>query len=666
MKQEEFRLLQRLATSPPGSSLQHPMGMDAREESDDFLTKDPSIEPKSSSFQYHLDEFAQASDKYAQKAPGEFSRRMLITGTDNDEHSKPDSTLKMHKCPYCDTEFMRHHNLKSHLLTHSQEKPYLCQTCNLRFRRLHDLKRHGKLHVGEEPHVCPKCDRKFARGDALARHKQGRGGCAGRRASAGSYGDQGEGDGAPRNEGDDTSMGLYEGAGRGVSNASDGEEEDDHGGTSQGVEVSKSPETAYASNKDVDGAEWRQSELVWPGWDSTRESLPEAAFRPHGGFVGLEDDLRQSHESAVNTEDMGYPGRSETASSVRTKTSSVSENEGTIYDGTTWYGPTWLSTASDPAMALGDAYRYTSLEGRAAKKVIHALQEHQGNSNESGGQGTQSWSPAPSITSQTDPRTSSKRKLGHDETEREQGPVIKKGRKQIQDGQPRLACHFQKMDPVKWARCGMREAGFARISDIKQHFRRHHMRNPNYCPICGSTFPSEEAKNDHIRQSRANPAICPEQSIPHLPDGISHDKLQLLTERVKASTDISGQWYSIWAILFPDVTPPPTCTYDLSDRLHNSVRDLCLFLETEGPAIGQSVLEEADVIIGPSRAANVDLADFNMGLFTRRVLSRVFNETVQSWISQESSDRNLLTGSSGHVSVPLTPISGSSNGKRSL
>lgn len=58
-----------------------------------------------------------------------------------DPGTSRDGKKRKHKCPECGQHFTRLHNLKSHLLTHSQEKPFICQECGHKFRRLHDLKR---------------------------------------------------------------------------------------------------------------------------------------------------------------------------------------------------------------------------------------------------------------------------------------------------------------------------------------------------------------------------------------------------------------------------------------------------------------------------------------------------------------------------------------------
>lgn len=83
-------------------------------------------------------------------------------------------------CTLCDKRFTRAYNLRSHLRTHTDERPFVCTVCGKAFARQHDRKRHEALHSGEKKFECRGvlsdgstvwgCGRKFARADALGRH----------------------------------------------------------------------------------------------------------------------------------------------------------------------------------------------------------------------------------------------------------------------------------------------------------------------------------------------------------------------------------------------------------------------------------------------------------------------------------------------------------------
>lgn len=107
--------------------------------------------------------------------------KMLELASPNQPSRRMQKHPSVYACHICDKRFTRPYNLKSHLRTHTDERPFTCSVCGKAFARQHDRKRHEDLHTGEKKFQCRGflkdgtpygCGRKFARADALRRHFQ--------------------------------------------------------------------------------------------------------------------------------------------------------------------------------------------------------------------------------------------------------------------------------------------------------------------------------------------------------------------------------------------------------------------------------------------------------------------------------------------------------------
>lgn len=85
-------------------------------------------------------------------------------------HLKTHSSERPHACTLCPAAFKLAGSLKSHMKTHTDQRPFMCELCGARTKRSSDLALHMRTHSEERPFRCQQCQTPFKRSCDLLFH----------------------------------------------------------------------------------------------------------------------------------------------------------------------------------------------------------------------------------------------------------------------------------------------------------------------------------------------------------------------------------------------------------------------------------------------------------------------------------------------------------------